>query len=235
MPSNLLQVAASAGARCDGTGVGVSAGTVAECQGSTGSRRGTWTGRQNRYEMSWATHDPPCLRLMMTRSLIILHWYQYQYQYQYIYIYIYTYHIKKYIYIYIQISHIISVNIPEPTGFSFTLLHLFPQPLPFRHCATEAKKSQSLQDVLSKRVVQLEAKLHQQDMEKDAMKEETQQLGGLRWATGIMLEAVWTFFWESSVNMRPDVLLDQSVCFSRLVLATGLIIKVCLEVGYDLV
>lgn len=86
-----------------------------------------------------------------------------------------------YIYIYIQISHIISVNIPEPTGFSFTLLHLFPQPLhPFRRCATEAKKSQSLQDVLSKRVVQLEAKLHQQDMEKDAMKEETQQLGGLR-------------------------------------------------------
>jgi hypothetical protein len=29
-------------------------------------------------------------------------------------------------------------------------------------------------------VVQLEAKLHQQDMEKDAMKEETQQLGGFR-------------------------------------------------------
>eukprot|EP00435_Cladocopium_sp_Y103_P035346 s384_g9.t1 len=39
-----------------------------------------------------------------------------------------------------------------------------------------AKKSQSLQDVLSKRVVQLEAKLHQQDMERDAMKEETIQI-----------------------------------------------------------
>lgn len=98
--SNLLQVAASAGARCDGTGVGVSAGTVAERQGSTGSRRGTWTGCQKLHR-DWATHDPPCLRLMMARSLIILRWYQYQYQYQYIYIYVYTYHIKKYIYLYI--------------------------------------------------------------------------------------------------------------------------------------
>lgn len=36
---------------------------------------------------------------------------------------------------------------------------------------SEAKKSQSLQDVLSKRVVQLEAKLTQQSLEKDTMAE----------------------------------------------------------------
>lgn len=46
-----------------------------------------------------------------------------------------------------------------------------------------AKKSQSLQDVLSKRVVQLEAKLHQQDMEKDAMKEELEKLRPMAAAT----------------------------------------------------
>ena len=216
VPSNLLQVAAFVGARCDGTGVGVSAGTVAERQGSTGSRRGAWTGHQNRYEMSWATHDPPRLRL--TRSLISIP------------ISIHT-HTHIYIYIcYIQIYHNTFVNIPEPTGFSLIFLNLFPNPStilhPFRRCpATEAKKLQSLQDVLSKRVVQLEAKLHQQDMEKDAMKEETnskQLVGnelccwkGLECALG-MFECSWTgnypvlCWWESRF------------CFPRAFLARSL-------------
>ena len=43
----------------------------------------------------------------------------------------------------------------------------------------EAKKSQSLQDVLSKRVVQLEAKLTQQSLEKDTMAEAGQPLSAL--------------------------------------------------------
>ena len=46
-----------------------------------------------------------------------------------------------------------------------------------------AKKSQSLQDVLSKRVVQLEAKLTQQSLEKDSMAEELEKLRPLAAAT----------------------------------------------------
>ena len=61
----------------------------------------------------------------------------------------------------------------------------------------EAKKAQSLQDVLSKRVVQLEAKLQQQSMENDAMNEETMpEMWGVKKCLGnVISEDLLMYTW----------------------------------------
>lgn len=87
--------------------------------------------------------------------------------------------------------------------------------LPAQRPATrsEAKKSQSLQDVLSKRVVQLEAKLTQQSLEKDTMAEVGrlvwQLLGGLLWLCSSYLWGKNWMFALPSKQMSNDML----ICF----------------------